>query len=137
MRPISKEQKEIQGTYEASRDAQPESIGYEEVLKFYAPEGWPDSAKVIFLDICKILRPTGYLRNAMYIGIRSMAFSEYLRREAESKLIDDPTNSKWCRVLDVSGKAVERWGSKFGFTPVDVQKIPAVKKDDTPMSLLK
>jgi hypothetical protein len=46
--------------------------------------------------------------------------------------------SKWINVLDNANKTIERLGAKFGFSPLDVQKIPAVqKKEGKEMSLLK
>ena len=45
--------------------------------------------------------------------------------------------SKWINVLDNANKTVERIGAKFGFSPLDVQKIPAIqKKNGAEMSLI-
>jgi len=48
------------------------------------------------------------------------------------------TISKWVSIREIAVKGMERIGARYGFTPLDVQKIPAVKKDDLKtMSLLK
>ncbi len=136
MRELSREDKEMRGTFEPSKEIEP--VNYDEVARFYAPEGWAESAKGIFLDICRILRPTGYLQNAMYISIRDLASNEHFRREAELALMLDPTDKKALYRLDLHGKAVRVLCKSFGFTPLDVQKISVIKKDDSKtLSLLK
>jgi phage terminase small subunit len=45
--------------------------------------------------------------------------------------------SPWLSVLDQAVKTVDKFGSKFGFTPLDVQKIPAIVKEKESVSLLK
>lgn len=138
MRPITKEIKEMQGTLEPSKEIEPETVQFEQVQKFFPPDDWPEEAKIIFLDICKIVRSGGYLTRATYIGIRAFSFHEHLRRRSEEILKDDPTDTKWGKVLDLNSKAVERWCAKFGLTPADLYRVPAVKKDDTKtLSLLK
>jgi hypothetical protein len=50
----------------------------------------------------------GFLSKAVYIGLRSLSYSEYMRRLAEGELIEKPTDRDWLKVYDLHGKAVER-----------------------------
>jgi hypothetical protein len=40
-------------------------------------------------------------------------------------------------VLENAIKTIDKFGTKFGFSPLDVQKIPAVVKEKEGLSLLK
>ena len=135
MRELSKDEKEMRGTFEPSKEI--ESVSFNEVARFYAPDGWPEQARAIFLDICRILKPAGYLQNAMYIEIRELAINEHFRRLAEADLILNREDKKALNRLDVHGKVVRSICKSFGFTPLDVQKIPVVKKEVDGESLLK
>jgi hypothetical protein len=136
MRRLDAETKEIQGTLEPSREN--EVIAWAEIEKMASPKDWPDPAKVIFQDLIQIIRGGGFLSKAVYIGLRSLSFHEYMRRQAEENLIQNPTDSKWLKVLDVNGKAVERGLAKFGLYPADLYRVPVMKKEENKtLSLLK
>ena len=137
MRPKSKELKELQGTYEPSKENQLESIVFSQVVKFFSPRDWPHDAKVIFQDLCQTVRDGGHLTKAVYIGIRSLAFAEFNRRLAEKELVEKPTDSAWLKALDQHTKAVERGLAKFGLYPADLYRVPAKKAETKTLSLLK
>jgi len=137
MRQIPKEIKEAQGTLEPSREIEPETVSFSQVEKFISPKDWPDEAKIVFQDFCGVIRDGGHLTKAVYPGLRSLAYSEYKRREAEQKLIDNPTDMKWLKAFDQHTKAVERGLAKFGLYPADLYRVPAKKIELKTMSLLK
>ncbi len=74
-----------------------------------------------------------------------------MAEEAENKLIDEgfvtkefgtkgqeyEVTSKWVQVLSEANKTIDKFGSKFGFTPLDMQKIPSVVKEEKALSLLR
>lgn len=152
MRPKTKEVKEIQGTYEPSKDgdAAVEFDRYQ--INPIAPREWPPQIQKIWSDRCQDLKNTGYLAKAFIPLLRRYCFAILQAEEAERHLLDEgftvketgtegqqyEVMSKWINVLDNANKTVERIGAKFGFSPLDVQKIPAiVKKEGKEMSLLK
>lgn len=152
MRELPKEEKELRGTYEPSKEGiEPiEYDSYERVPQ--PPEGWPPEAQTIFRDRCYDLKQAGYLMKVMMAPLRRYCFAIYQAQEAERHLLDEgfvtveigtkgqeyEVPSKWLMVLDNANKTIEKLGAKFGFSPLDVQKIPAVKKKEaTEMSLLK
>ena len=136
MRRLDAETKEIQGTLEPSREN--EVISWVEIEKMASPKDWPDDAKVIFQDLIQIIRTGGFLSKAVYIGLRSLSFSEHMRRVAEESLMNTPTDSKWLKVYDLHGKAVERGLAKFGLYPADLYRVPVMKKENKSVtSLLK
>lgn len=137
MRPKTQEEKEMQGTLEPSREKEVQTVEFSQVEKFISPKEWPDEAKFIFQDLCGIVRNGGHLTKAVYLGLRSLAEHEYHRRLAEVALIDDPTDSKWLKVMDIRGKAVERGLAKFGMYPADLYRVPQIKKEEKTMSLLR
>lgn len=152
MRPISKEQKEIQGTYEPSREGEP-SVEFDRYeINPVAPKGWPPQIQKIWSDRCQDLKNTGYLAKAFIPLLRRYCFAILQAEEAEKHLLDEgftviehgtegqpyEVMSKWINVLDNANKTIERIGAKFGFSPLDVQKIPAVqKKEGKELSLFK
>jgi P27 family predicted phage terminase small subunit len=152
MRPISKEQKELQGTYEPSK----EGVDSVELEKYEinppAPKNWPPEIQKLWSDRCQDLKNTGYLVKAFIPLLRRYCFAILQAQEAEKHLLEEgfttiergtegqeyEVMSKWINVLDNANKTIERIGAKFGFSPLDVQKIPAVqKKEGKEMSLLK
>jgi P27 family predicted phage terminase small subunit len=152
MRSISKEQKEIQGTYEPSREGEP-SVEFDRYeINPAAPKGWPPQIQKIWSDRCQDLKNTGYLAKAFIPLLRRYCFAILQAEEAEKHLLDEgftvieygtegqqyEVMSKWINVLDNANKTIERIGAKFGFSPLDIQKIPVVqKKEGKELSLLK
>lgn len=151
MRQISKEIKEIQGTYEPSREPE-EPVEFDKYeINPVAPKEWPPNIQKLWMDRCNDLKRSGYLVKAFMPHLKRYCFAVLQAEEAEKQLISNgfvnieigtkgqeyEVVSKWVTVLDNANKAIDRIGSKFGFTPLDVQKIPAVKKEESPMSLLK
>lgn len=151
MRELPKEQKEMQGTYEASREGL-EPVEYDEYERTpSAPSEWPPSIQKIWLDRCADLKKAGYLVKAFMPHLKRYCFAILQAEEAESMLLRDgfiteeigtkgqtyAVPSKWLAVLAEANKVMDRVGAKFGFTPLDVQKIPVVKKEVNVESLLK
>lgn len=152
MRPISKEQKEIQGTYEASREGE-ESVQYMKyAINPTAPDEWPAHIQKLWYDRCQDLKEAGYLMKAVIPLLRKYIFYILMADEAEKHLLDEgfienkmtaegipyETISKWVSIHETGAKGMERIGARFGWSPLDVHKIPAVKKDDgKTMTLLK
>jgi phage terminase small subunit len=158
MRAKTKEEKEMQGTYEPSKEGlEPVEYGVYERIPT-APANWPLEAQKIWMDRCADLKQSGYLVKAMIAPLRRYCFAVYQAEFAEKKIMemndnDEPSFtetristeghsyevlSKWIMVLDNATKTMERLGSKFGFTPLDIQKIPKIEKEKaTEMSLLK
>jgi P27 family predicted phage terminase small subunit len=152
MRQISKDQKEIQGTFEASREGEDpvEYSRYE--INPSAPKEWPPNIQKIWVDRCNDLKLSGYLAKAFIPLLRRYCFAILQAEEAEKNLLSEgfvtiekgtmgqqyEVVSKWVQVLDNANKTIERIGAKFGFSPLDVQKIPVIeKKEGKEMSLLK
>jgi P27 family predicted phage terminase small subunit len=152
MRAKTKEDKELQGTYEPSREGQ-EAVEFDRyAINPVAPKEWPPHIQKIWSDRCQDLKNTGYLAKAFIPLLRRYCFAILQAEEAETHLLRDgfvtyetgtegqqyEVVSKWVNVLDNANKTIERIGVKFGFSPLDVQKIPAVqKKEGVEMSLLK
>jgi phage terminase small subunit len=160
MRKLSKEEKELQGTYEPSKEGiEPVEYGVYERIPT-APTNWPPEAKKIWMDRCEDLKQSGYLVKAMMAPLRRYCFAVYQAEYAESqimKMTEDGYGpqftetrttaegneyevlSKWIMVLDNANKVIEKFGAKFGFTPLDIQKIPVIEKksEAKTVSLLK
>jgi P27 family predicted phage terminase small subunit len=152
MRAKTKEEKEMQGTFEPSKEPlDPVQLNAYERSPT-PPANWPPSIQKIWLDRCDDLKNTGYLAKAFIPLLRRYCFAVLQAEEAEKHLLDEgftvteygtegqayEVMSKWINVLDQANKTIERIGAKFGFSPLDVQKIPAVKKaEGKEMSLFK
>jgi P27 family predicted phage terminase small subunit len=153
MRPKTKEEKEMQGTYEPSREA--ESMQLEEwdgERMPASPAGWPYPLQSFWNDRCKDLKNAGYLAKACLEPLRRYCWAVWMAREAEKSLSEEGfiieeigTKGQVYRVpnpslavLSEATKVIDKYGAKFGFSPLDVQKIPiAQKKEGKEMSLLK
>jgi phage terminase small subunit len=154
MRAKTKEEKEMQGTFEPSKEG-PEAVElavWDADRMPAAPEGWPANIQKLWNDRCKDLSATGYLVKAFIPFLRRYCFAILQAEKAEENLLRDgfvtiergsegqayEVVSKWVNVLDNANKTIERIGAKFGFSPLDVHRIPAVKKKEAAeMSLLK
>jgi phage terminase small subunit len=156
MREKPKDLKIMQGTFEPSKEGlDPVEYGMYERIPT-APDGWPIEAQKIWMDRCADLKQSGYLVKAMIAPLRRYCFAVYQAEVAEQKILSigegvgftetkvsvggNPyeTLSVWVSVLDNATKTIERLGAKFGFTPLDIQKIPKIEKSKgTEMSLLK
>jgi P27 family predicted phage terminase small subunit len=151
MRAIPQEVKEQQGTFEPSKEPL-EPIQLQQYERNpAAPEGWPPRIQKTWNDLCTDLKKAGYLARVFIPGLRVYCFALLQRDEAEQKLLEEGFTiikssitasveipSPWLSVLDQANKTIEKFGAKYGFTPLDVQKIPAVKKaEGKEMSLLK
>jgi P27 family predicted phage terminase small subunit len=152
MRAKTKDEKEMQGTYEPSKEG-PDAVELEKYqINPVAPREWPPSIQKIWSDRCQDLKNTGYLAKAFIPLLRRYCFAILQAEEAEKNLLEEgftvteygtegqayTVMSKWINVLDNANKTIERIGAKFGFSPLDVQKIPALeKKEGKEMSLLK
>lgn len=137
---ISKEMKKLQGTYEASRDIDTLSLPEWDGKKMpAAPDGWPYPIKSLWNERCHDLNKSGYLSPAFLALLRRYCFAVYQAQEAETKWIEEgmDSKSKWLIVLENATKTMERIGAKFGFTPLDANKIPAKVKDEFSNPLIK
>lgn len=137
MRPLDKETKEMQGTFEPSREVVAvQFIDYDRAP--VAPEDWPEEAKSIWKDVWALLKSAGYMSKAFTMSVRALSWAAYRRQLAESRLLALPADTGWEKILDTNTKTMERLCSKFGLNPTDLYKVPAVKKDESKtMSLLK
>lgn len=152
MRQISKEQKEMQGTLEPSREV--ESMKLEEwdgQRMPAAPAGWDYPMQSFWNDRCKDLKNAGYLAKAVLEPVRRYCVAVKHARDAEASIMEDgytieqigtkgqvyTVKNPMLDVLKDANKEIQYWTARFGFTPLDVQKIPASKKDDAQMNLLK
>lgn len=151
MRPKTKEEKENQGTYEPSRDVE-DPVEYDKYeISPIAPREWPPNIQKLWLDRCNDLKKAGYLVRAFIAPLRRYCFAVLQAEEAEKRLLEEGFTtieiggkgqqyeviSKWVMVLDNANKTIDRFGAKFGFSPLDVQKIPIVRKEVNEQSLLK
>jgi len=153
MRPLDRKTKEMQGTFDASKEGL-EPIEFEtysgERMPLARPE-WPPNIQKLWNERCKSLHKAGYLAKEFLIDLQRYCFAVYQAEEAERHLIDEgflvdelgtkgqvyTVVSKWITVLDNANKTIDKVGNKFGFSPLAVQKIPAVVKEESKMSLLK
>lgn len=141
----------MQGTYEPSKEGL-DPVEYDEYERVpTAPKDWPPEIQKIWMDRCYDLKKAGYLVKAFMPPLKRYCFALLQAEEAEKMLLGEGfvteeigTNkqvykipSKWLAVLDNANKVIDRFGAKFGFTPLDVQKIPVVKKEVNVESLLK
>lgn len=152
MRAKTKEEKEMQGTYEPSREGE-EAVRYNTYeINPVAPKEWPPNIQKLWMDRCSDLKQSGYLVKAFIAPLRRYCFAVYQAEEAEKHLMEEgftsieygtkgqqyEVPSKWLMVMDNATKIIDKFGSKFGFTPLDIQKIPKIEKDKgAEMSLLK
>jgi P27 family predicted phage terminase small subunit len=154
MRVKTKGEKELQGTYEPSKEgAEAVELAVWDADRMpAAPEGWPPHIQRIWNERCKDLKSTGYLVKAFIPFLRRYCFAILQAEKAEEQLLADgfvvvergtegqeyEVMSKWINVLDNANKTIERIGAKFGFSPLDVQKIPKIEKPNgAEMNLLK
>lgn len=154
MRAKTQDDKELQGTFEPSKEGL-ESVELENwdgVRMPAASSEWPPNIQEIWNQRCKDLFKAGYLAKAFLPHLRRYCFALMQAEEAEEKLmlsgfvimkVDVKGNtqeivSPWLYVLDNANKMMDKIGAKFGFTPLDIQKIPIVKqKEKSDTSLLK
>jgi hypothetical protein len=138
MRQIPQEIKEMQGTFEPSKEGL-SVVSYESFEKVpNVPSEWPILAQVVWRDLGNILKAAGWMTKATVIPMRRLAWAYYRTLEAESKLITNPEDSKWDKIMETNTKTVERLCAKFGLTPADLYRVPVNKKPEgNEMSLLK
>ncbi len=151
MRAKTQSEKEIQGTFEPSKEPI-EGVEYDKYDRLpVVPKGWPPDAAKIWQDTCMLLKNAGYLSKAFIPMLRRYCFAVYQAHEAEKMLLLDgfitesigtkgqvyQTPSHWIGVLDSANRTIQSIGAKFGFNPTDLVKIPKIKKDETEESLLK
>lgn len=138
MRKLPTELKEAQGTFEPSKeDLAP--VSYEAFEKVpNVPSDWPLEAQTVWRDLGNVLKAAGYMTKATVLPMRRLAWAYYRTLLAEEKLIEEPEDGKWEKIMDMNTKTVERLCAKFGLTPADLYRVPALeKKEGKEMSLLK
>jgi len=91
MRPKTKEEKEMQGTFEPSKEApEPMYLSEWDGERLPAsPGGWPTSIQSIWNDRCRDLKNTGYLTKAFLPLLRRYCFAILQAEKAESQLISE------------------------------------------------
>jgi hypothetical protein len=138
MRQLPKETKEMQGTFEPSKEDLT-AVSYEVYDKVpNVPGEWPMEAQGIWNAIGNVLKSAGYMTKATVIPMRRLAWAVYRAQLAEKKLIDYPENLTWEKILDSNTKTTERLCAKFGLTPADLYRVPVMqKKEGKEMSLFK
>lgn len=153
MRQLPKEVKEMQGTLEPSReDISPVELEVWDGERMPAADSkWPPNIQEIWNKRCKELFKAGYLAKAFLPHLKRYCFALMAAEQAEENLIDNGfieetigTKGQVYRsvaidftVWEKSIKIMDSIGSKFGFTPLDIQKIPVIEKKQETMSLLK
>jgi phage terminase small subunit len=138
MRAKTKEEKEMQGTFEASKP-QIDGVSFGLMEKNpNSPSEWPEEAKEIWQEVCTALKSVNHLSKAYVSIIEEYSWAVYRCRLAKKKLIEDPESNKWERILDTNSKRAERITVKLGFSPLDSQKVPSKKMGgDSELTLLK
>jgi P27 family predicted phage terminase small subunit len=142
MRQISRETKEIQGTYEPSRDGL-EPVKYDQYERVPTPpDDYPPNVQKIWTERCYDLKQSGYLTKAFMPTLRAYCdwwaiyFDAYsmvktngfvIPEEGSQGQIKNVVNPAF-QVMDKAMKHIESINSKFGFTPLDIQKIPVIRQ---------
>ena len=150
MRKLDRETKQLQGTFEPSKEIEAVELTEWNVSRMpMADKNWPPRIQKLWNDRCKDLQAAGYLTSAFLVGLKQYCFAVMMAQEAQYKLMDDADDggfvvkeigtegqvyyvpSKWLTVLEKAEKTIDRYEKKFGFTPYDSSKIPKVKKIET------
>lgn len=138
MRAKAKEVKIMQGTFKPSR-ANLDGLEFELLERNPSvPDGWPLPAQIIWRDVCTWLKSVGYLCKAYVPLIEEYSWAYYRCQVAREKLITEPDSTRWEKIMDNNSKKMERLTTKFGFSPMDSQKImPRVEIDSEAYALFK
>jgi P27 family predicted phage terminase small subunit len=152
MRKLDTDTKILQGTYEANKEGF-EPVEYRERKHMPKPkEEWPPRIKKIWDDRCLDLKNSGYLVNAFvpslvmycdwlsiyYDAVDSVNREGYVVQKEGSQGQTYPIVNPSLAVMDMASKWIDKINQKFGFTPLDVQRIPVVRKaEESDTSLLK
>jgi len=152
MRQLPKEVKELQGTYEPSREGF-DAVQYDQYERVPTPpDDYPPNVQKIWTERCYDLKNAGYLTKAFMPTLRAYCdwWSVYFQALAMIKndgfIVSEQgsqgqtknTLNPAFQVMDKAMKHIESINSKFGFTPLDVQKIPVIRKaEENTQSLLK
>jgi phage terminase small subunit len=128
----------MQGTFEPSKEGLP-PVSYENFEKVpNVPSDWPLEAQVVWRDIGNVLKNAGYMTKATVFPMRRLCWAYYRTLLAEEKLLAVEADPVWEKVMDTNTKTVERLCTKFGLTPADLYRVPAIRKEGgAEMSLLK
>ncbi len=151
MQKLSQEEKEIRGTYEPSREGI-EPVEYDEYERTpQAPDHWPLEAQQIWKDTCAQVKKAGYLQRPMVPTLMTYCFAVYQKQRAEKNLLQDgfvitkmgsegqsyEVVSPWAQVQSDACKIIDKFGGKFGLSPLDAFKVPKLVKEQKMMTLLK
>jgi Phage terminase, small subunit len=146
MRPKSKETKEMQGTFEPSKESDSvELTEWDGARLPAANKEWPPKIQALWNRRCRDLQHAGYLAEAFLTDLRRYCFAVAMAERAEEELMKNNGSfvveeegsqgntydvvSKWLTVWNDANRTIDKIGSKFGFSPLAASKIPAVKKD--------
>jgi hypothetical protein len=129
MRALPQETKEMQGTFEASREGF-DPVSYDAFEKApNVPTEWPIEAQTIWRDVWAVMKSGNYMSKGFVMMVRALCWAVYRRQIAEEKLLKFPADKDWEKIMDTNTKTVERICTKFGFSPVDMYKVPVIKRD--------
>lgn len=144
MRRKTQEIKEIQGTFEPSKEVEGVDLTEWDGARLPAADSnWPPRIQVLWNDRCRDLQKAGYLAKAFLTDLRRYCFAVMMAERAEDELSCGgfvfeeegsqgntyTVTSKWLTVWNDANKTIDKIGSKFGFSPLAASKIPKVKKD--------
>jgi P27 family predicted phage terminase small subunit len=141
----------MQGTFEPSKEGL-DPISFNQFERNpSAPVEFDPHIQKHWNDLCTGLKRAGYLVKEFLPGLYSYCFAIQQRDTAVRNLIEEgfvitkmttagsaDVPSPWLSVLKDANKDILNFSAKYGLNPLDVQKIPAVKKEGgAEMSLLK
>jgi phage terminase small subunit len=153
MRQISKEVKEIQGTFEPSKEGfEPVALELWDGQRMPAADSkWPPNIQEIWNLRCKELFKAGYLAKSFLPRLKRYCFAIMAAEEAEENLfsggfIEESIGTKgqvyrsvspWFSIWEKAVKEMDAVSSRYGFSPLDIQKIPVIEKKQDKDSLIK
>jgi len=129
--------KELQGTLEKSR-IKTDEVVYSELQTLPAPPSdWPSEAQMIWNRLTKELKSVNLLFNTDLEALKVYAFACYRNNLAMQKINEHGdtilmTNqgghsyevvAPWFRIWKETSQVIDKYGAKFGFSPVDKTKI--------------
>jgi P27 family predicted phage terminase small subunit len=152
MRKLPTKIKERQGTLEKSR-VLPDEVEYDSApQKIEMPHWWPPDVQKIYQEYIAELRRVKLLFKTDLRVLQRFCFAIYQAQEAEAALVTEgfivtkynhkgetyDTTSDWVLILKNANSIIDKYSSKFGFSPVDKTRIALqVAEKKATQSLLK
>jgi phage terminase small subunit len=144
MRKKTQEIKEIQGTFEPSKELDTVELAEWDGSRLpVSDKKWPPRIQELWNSRCRDLQAAGYLAKAFLTDLRLYCFAVMMAEKAEEMLVLEGfvveeegsqgnkynVVSKWLVVWNDANRTIDKIGSKFGFSPLAASKIPKVKKE--------